>query len=102
MPGAEPQEEEEDEDFAEGDDLAYTDDLRDENYHPSLDRWEHCEGACRPGLHGSHSVVPTDTVPVQTNIALEGFQASHLCHVLVLLQLPWQSGEEIGIVPMWC
>ncbi|KAM7026329.1 zinc finger protein 692 isoform 4-T4 [Acridotheres tristis] len=37
VPGAEPQEEEEDEDFAEGDDLAYTDDLRDENYHPSLD-----------------------------------------------------------------
>ncbi|XP_042657976.1 zinc finger protein 692 isoform X2 [Tyto alba] len=38
--GAEPQEEEEeeeDEDFAEDDDLAYTDDLRDENYHPSLD-----------------------------------------------------------------
>uniref|UniRef100_A0A8C3RGH2 C2H2-type domain-containing protein n=1 Tax=Cyanoderma ruficeps TaxID=181631 RepID=A0A8C3RGH2_9PASS len=49
-PGAEPQEEEEDEDFAEGDDLAYTDDLRDENYHPSLDRCEYCEGACRP--HG--------------------------------------------------
>lgn len=37
-PGVEPQEEEEDEDFAEGDDLAYIDDLRDENYHPSLDR----------------------------------------------------------------
>ncbi|XP_071276282.1 zinc finger protein 692 isoform X1 [Agelaius tricolor] len=37
-PGAEPrEEEEEDEDFAKGDDLAYTDDLRDENYHPSLD-----------------------------------------------------------------
>ncbi|XP_074990738.1 zinc finger protein 692 isoform X2 [Calonectris borealis] len=38
--GAEPQEEEEeeeDEDFAEDDDLTYTDDLRDENYHPSLD-----------------------------------------------------------------
>ncbi|XP_019327480.1 PREDICTED: zinc finger protein 692, partial [Aptenodytes forsteri] len=38
--GAEPQEEEEeeeDEDFAEDDDLAYTDDVRDENYHPSLD-----------------------------------------------------------------
>ncbi|KGL93837.1 Zinc finger protein 692, partial [Charadrius vociferus] len=38
--GAEPQEEEEeeeDEDFPEDDDLAYTDDLRDENYHPSLD-----------------------------------------------------------------
>ncbi|NXL86757.1 ZN692 protein, partial [Alectura lathami] len=29
--------EEEEEDFAEEDDLAYTDDLRDENYHPSLD-----------------------------------------------------------------
>ncbi|KFQ53467.1 Zinc finger protein 692, partial [Nestor notabilis] len=41
-PGPEPQEEEEeeeedDEDFAEDDDLTYTDDLRDENYHPSLD-----------------------------------------------------------------
>lgn len=36
--GAEPQEEEEEDDFAEDDDLAYTDDLRDENYHPSLDR----------------------------------------------------------------
>jgi len=38
--GAEPQEEEEeeDEDFADDDDLTYTDDLRDENYHPSLDR----------------------------------------------------------------
>ncbi|KAI1229542.1 zinc finger protein 692, partial [Lamprotornis superbus] len=36
VPGVEPQEEE-DEDFAEGDDLAYTDDLHDENYHPSLD-----------------------------------------------------------------
>ncbi|XP_039944717.1 zinc finger protein 692-like isoform X2 [Hirundo rustica] len=35
-PGIEPQEEEEDDDFAEGDDLAYTDDLHDENYHPSL------------------------------------------------------------------
>ncbi|XP_074423750.1 zinc finger protein 692 isoform X2 [Larus michahellis] len=37
--GTEPQEEEEeeDEDFAEDDDLTYTDDLRDENYHPSLD-----------------------------------------------------------------
>ncbi|KFW72131.1 Zinc finger protein 692, partial [Pygoscelis adeliae] len=38
--GAEPQEEEEeeeDEDFAEDDDLAYIDDVRDENYHPSLD-----------------------------------------------------------------
>ncbi|KAM6325985.1 zinc finger protein 692 isoform 2-T2 [Alca torda] len=37
--GAEPQEEEEeeDEDFAEDNDLTYTDDLRDENYHPSLD-----------------------------------------------------------------
>ncbi|XP_075594512.1 uncharacterized protein LOC104643835 isoform X3 [Balearica regulorum gibbericeps] len=38
--GAEPQEEEEEEeeeDFAEDDDLTYTDDLRDENYHPSLD-----------------------------------------------------------------
>ncbi|KFQ96268.1 Zinc finger protein 692, partial [Nipponia nippon] len=37
--GAEPQEEEEeeDEDFAEDDDLTYADDLRDENYHPSLD-----------------------------------------------------------------
>ncbi|NXI68293.1 ZN692 protein, partial [Anseranas semipalmata] len=37
--GAAPQEdeEEEDEDFAEEDDLAYADDLRDENYHPSLD-----------------------------------------------------------------
>ncbi|XP_054663464.1 zinc finger protein 692-like isoform X1 [Grus americana] len=35
--GAEPQEEEEEDDFAEDDDLAYTDDLRDENYHPSLD-----------------------------------------------------------------
>lgn len=46
-PGVEPREEEEDEDFAKGDDLAYTDDLRDENYHPSLDRWESCEGACR-------------------------------------------------------
>ncbi|XP_049648800.1 zinc finger protein 692-like isoform X1 [Accipiter gentilis] len=33
----EEEEEEEDEDFAEDDDLAYTDDLRDENYHPSLD-----------------------------------------------------------------
>ncbi|XP_041334280.1 zinc finger protein 692-like isoform X4 [Pyrgilauda ruficollis] len=48
-PGVEPreeEEEEEDEDFAKGDDLAYTDDLRDENYHPSLDRWDSCEGAC--------------------------------------------------------
>ncbi|KAM4879875.1 zinc finger protein 692-like [Sylvia borin] len=36
-PRVKPREEEEDEDFAEGDDLAYTDDLRDENYHPSLD-----------------------------------------------------------------
>ncbi|XP_074710326.1 zinc finger protein 692-like [Strix uralensis] len=35
--GEEEEEEEEDEDFAEDDDLAYTDDLRDENYHPSLD-----------------------------------------------------------------
>ncbi|KAM6364641.1 zinc finger protein 692 isoform 2-T2 [Pluvialis apricaria] len=38
--GAEPreeEEEEEDEEFAEDDDLTYTDDLRDENYHPSLD-----------------------------------------------------------------
>ncbi|KAM9510435.1 zinc finger protein 692 [Guaruba guarouba] len=37
--GPEPQEEEEEEeeDFAEDDDLTYTDDLRDENYHPSLD-----------------------------------------------------------------
>lgn len=34
----EEEEEEEDEDFVEEDDLAYTDDLRDENYHPSLDR----------------------------------------------------------------
>ncbi|XP_028940286.1 zinc finger protein 692-like, partial [Antrostomus carolinensis] len=33
----EEEEEEEDEDFAEDDDLTYTDDLRDENYHPSLD-----------------------------------------------------------------
>ncbi|XP_040398693.1 zinc finger protein 692 [Cygnus olor] len=33
----EEEEEEEDEDFVEEDDLAYTDDLRDENYHPSLD-----------------------------------------------------------------
>lgn len=32
------EEEEEDEDFAEEDDLTYTDDLRDENYHPSQDR----------------------------------------------------------------
>ncbi|NP_001383428.1 zinc finger protein 692 isoform 1 [Gallus gallus] len=31
------EEEEEDEDFAEEDDLTYTDDLRDENYHPSQD-----------------------------------------------------------------
>ncbi|XP_031461354.1 zinc finger protein 692 isoform X2 [Phasianus colchicus] len=31
------EEEEEDEDFAEEDDLAYNDDLRDENYHPSQD-----------------------------------------------------------------
>lgn len=40
--GSEPQEEEEEEeedeeDFAEDDDLTYTDDLRDENYHPALD-----------------------------------------------------------------
>ncbi|NXP55002.1 ZN692 protein, partial [Heliornis fulica] len=36
--GVEPQEEEEeDEDSPEDDDLTYTDDLRDENYHPSLD-----------------------------------------------------------------
>ncbi|XP_075382145.1 zinc finger protein 692 isoform X2 [Mycteria americana] len=35
--GAEPQEEEEDEDFAEDDDLTYIDDMRDENYHPSLE-----------------------------------------------------------------
>ncbi|XP_068265416.1 zinc finger protein 692-like isoform X2 [Nyctibius grandis] len=38
--GAEPreeEEEEEDEDFDEDNDLTYTDDLRDENYHPSLD-----------------------------------------------------------------
>ncbi|KAM6233284.1 zinc finger protein 692 [Porphyrio hochstetteri] len=40
--GAEPQdgeeeEEEEEEDSAEDDDLTYTDDLRDENYHPALD-----------------------------------------------------------------
>lgn len=34
--------EDEDEDFTEEDDLTYTDDLRDENYHPSLDRA--CEG----------------------------------------------------------
>ena len=34
----EEEEEEEDEDFAEEDDLTYTDDLRDENYHPSQDR----------------------------------------------------------------
>ena len=104
-PGVEPQEEEdeeEDEDFAEGDDLAYTDDLRDENYHPSLDRWERCEGACRSGLRGSHSTVPADTVPIQTSIALKGFQASHLCHMLVLLQLFWQSGEEVEMEFMWC
>ncbi|XP_021269198.1 zinc finger protein 692-like [Numida meleagris] len=36
-PQEEQEEEEEDEDFAEEDDLAYTDDLRDENYHPSQD-----------------------------------------------------------------
>lgn len=96
-PGAEPREEEEDEDFAEGDDLAYTDDLRDENYHPSLDRWECCEGTCRS--HGSHSMVPADTIPVQSSIALEGF---HLRHVLVLLQLPWRSREEVGIVSVQC
>ncbi|XP_015471591.1 zinc finger protein 692-like isoform X3 [Parus major] len=36
-PGAEPREEEERGDFADADDLAYTDDLHDENYHPSLD-----------------------------------------------------------------
>ncbi|KFQ72413.1 Zinc finger protein 692, partial [Phaethon lepturus] len=35
--GVEPQEEEEEEDFVEDDDLTYTDDVRDENYHPSLD-----------------------------------------------------------------
>ncbi|XP_065520944.1 zinc finger protein 692-like isoform X3 [Lathamus discolor] len=38
--GPEPQEEEEEEeeeDLAEDDDLTYTDDLRDENYHPSMD-----------------------------------------------------------------
>ncbi|NXN43827.1 ZN692 protein, partial [Rhinoptilus africanus] len=35
-PGEE-EEEEEEEDFAEDDDLTYTDDVRDENYHPSLD-----------------------------------------------------------------
>ncbi|XP_072704019.1 zinc finger protein 692 isoform X1 [Ciconia boyciana] len=35
--GAEPQEEEEDENFAEDDDLTYIDDMRDENYHPSLE-----------------------------------------------------------------
>lgn len=34
----EEEEEDDDEDFTEEDDLAYTDDLRDENYHPSLDR----------------------------------------------------------------
>lgn len=34
----EEEEEEEDEDFAEEDDLAYNDDLRDENYQPSQDR----------------------------------------------------------------
>lgn len=32
------EEEEEEEDFTEDEDLTYTDDLRDENYHPSLDR----------------------------------------------------------------
>ncbi|KAM6396218.1 zinc finger protein 692 [Rhynochetos jubatus] len=43
---AQGEEEEEEEDFAEDDDLTYTDDLRDENYHPSLDsdsepqRWQ--------------------------------------------------------------
>ncbi|KAM4643520.1 uncharacterized protein AAGF69_015178 isoform 1-T1 [Amazona ochrocephala] len=36
-PQEEEEEEEEEEDFAEDDDLTYTDDLRDENYHPSLD-----------------------------------------------------------------
>ncbi|XP_062491405.1 zinc finger protein 692-like isoform X3 [Pezoporus occidentalis] len=36
-PEEEEEEEDEDEDFAEDDDLTYTDDLRDENYHPSLD-----------------------------------------------------------------
>ncbi|XP_039944719.1 zinc finger protein 692-like isoform X3 [Hirundo rustica] len=45
-PGIEPQEEEEDDDFAEGDDLAYTDDLHDENYHPSLisSESQRCQG----------------------------------------------------------
>ncbi|KYO17315.1 zinc finger protein 692 isoform X1 [Alligator mississippiensis] len=52
----EEEEEDDDEDFTEEDDLAYTDDLRDENYHPSLDsdselqrRQSQAKGRKRPG-----------------------------------------------------
>ncbi|KAM9207915.1 LOW QUALITY PROTEIN: zinc finger protein 692-like [Leptosomus discolor] len=56
-PGAEPREEgeEEDEDFAEDDDLAYTDDLRDENYHP-------CESDSEPQRRQSQPKAPKKPV----------------------------------------
>ncbi|KFV52987.1 Zinc finger protein 692, partial [Gavia stellata] len=69
--GAEPQEEEEeeeDEDFAEDDDLAYTDDLRDENYHPSLDSLEVCSS--------KKSIPSTPCISTETLVSTYRYWAS--------------------------
>ncbi|XP_065418420.1 zinc finger protein 692 isoform X3 [Chrysemys picta bellii] len=59
--------EDEDEDFTEEDDLTYTDDLRDENYHPSLDsdselkREQSQTKSCKRPMKAAQ--LPTETSP---------------------------------------
>ncbi|KFO76541.1 Zinc finger protein 692, partial [Cuculus canorus] len=55
------EEEEEEDDFAEDDDLTYTDDLRDENYHPSLDSY------VQP-MSNHFQPHPTNVQPHPTNV----------------------------------